>query len=65
MFRPVFNLNNGNAEIIYKLLKAAAKKWDCKVEYNPAACTIRFIGPLEMQRAITEEVIDYFRKASE
>lgn len=50
-----------NTEIIYKILKAAAKQYGCSVIYDAESSTIKFIGPDEMKKAISEEVLSFFK----
>jgi hypothetical protein len=57
------NIRTDNTEIIYKLLKTAAKQYGFNYEYDQDKGLITFDGPTEYQEHISAEVISYFKKS--
>lgn len=54
--------DSGNLEIISKLMNSAAKKYDCRVTYDPENRSIQFYGNRDHKRSIAEETAGWFQK---
>ncbi len=59
------NQHIDNLEIICKLLNSVAKKFDCKIEYDPDRYAIRFFGDEAYQAYIVEETLSFFGPSDE
>jgi hypothetical protein len=58
---PISN-NSKNLEVIYRILKAVAKKYDCGFEYNADDNSLKFTGPEEYHKHIIQEMLSFFNK---
>ncbi len=52
-----------NMEIICKLMNSVAKRYGCRLQYNPQSGGLQFSGDSAYQKYIVEETLSYFRAA--
>lgn len=57
------NMENTNVEILARIVKAEAKKYDCSmdIDFNDGKRVMRFVGDMEYAPYILEEVEGYFK----
>ncbi len=58
------NVENTNVEILARIVKAEAKKYDCSVDidFNDGKRVTRFVGDKDYAPHILEEIEGYFKK---
>jgi hypothetical protein len=56
------NLENANGEIVARMLKSAASKYDCtmEIDFSGGKREAVFVGDSSMKNHIIQEVIGYF-----
>lgn len=56
------NRRINNLEIISKLMNSVAKRYGCRIKYDPSDRSLKYYGETSYQKYIAQETLSFFQR---